>query len=284
MRIRYSAMAVVVSTFYKFVRIEDCEALRAALGAFCCARAIKGTILIAPEGLNATVSGSAEAIAELHAELRGDPRFCDLATKESSAARHPFDRLKVKIKSEIVTFGQSSADPSRRVGRYVKPERWNDLIDDPDVVLIDTRNDYEVGIGTFAGALNPQTKTFSEFPDFVTRELQGRKKSKIAMFCTGGIRCEKASSYLMSIGYETVFHLEGGILKYLESVPAEDSRWRGECFVFDGRVALEHGVLEGSHVRCDTCGSPVHKAAGASACFQCVTREISDTPASRRSE
>ena len=262
-------MSVVVSTFYKFVGIEDCEALRGDLGAFCCARRMKGTILIAAEGLNATVSGDADAIDLLHAHLRSDPRFSDLTDKRSHAEAHPFARLKVKIKPEIVTFGARAADPSKRVGRYVKAEDWNALLDDPDVVVVDARNAYEVAIGTFDGARDPGTRTFSEFPDYVARELAADKDKKIAMFCTGGIRCEKASSYLLGQGFEEVYHLKGGILKYLETAPKSESRWRGECFVFDERVALDHGVVVGGHARCAGCGDPVPKSDGEPLCAGC---------------
>jgi UPF0176 protein len=250
-------MSITVTAFYKFVAIDDCAALKASLHATCSELGIRGTILLAPEGINATVSGSAAAIEKLHAHLRADPRFACLTTKESQFAAHPFQRLKVKIKPEIVTFGAEDADPGHQVGNYVAPERWNDLIGDPSVTVIDTRNAYEVAIGTFPGAIDPKTSAFSEFKDFARAQLDPSKHAKVAMFCTGGIRCEKASAYLLSLGFPEVYHLEGGILKYLETVPADESLWQGECFVFDERVALEHGVKAGTHHLCPDCGYPV---------------------------
>jgi UPF0176 protein len=246
-----------VAAFYKFVAIEDLAVLQRDLREVCAARAIKGTILLAAEGINATVSGSADAVAALVDLLRADSRFIDLAVKLSQSDDHPFERLKVKIKPEIVTFGVPEVRPSITTGNLVEPEAWNALISEPDVLLIDTRNDYEVAVGTFAGALNPETRAFGEFPDYVARELAGEKKRKIAMFCTGGIRCEKASAWLKAEGFTNVHQLSGGILKYLERVPPAESFWRGECFVFDARVALEHGVRQGRHGLCSECGYPV---------------------------
>ncbi len=239
-------MAVVVSTFYKFVAISDSEAMRASLLKLCHSSAIRGTIVIASEGVNATVSGKAPAIAALLTELRSDRRFSDLPSREFEARDHPFGRLKIKIKPEIVTFGAPEADRLQRVGRYVKPEDWDALIGDPDVILIDARNTYEIAVGSFAGARDPGTRSFSEFPAFVERELGGDKHKRIAMFCTGGIRCEKASSYLLSQGFVEVYQLQGGILNYLTRAPPDASPWRGACFVFDGRVTLGFGGAEGS--------------------------------------
>jgi UPF0176 protein len=250
-------MSITVTAFYKFVTIADPPALRQELLALARAQAIKGTILIAPEGINATIAGPDAGIRQVLAHLRADPRFVDLASKESYADEIPFGRLKVRLKREIVTLRRPEADPSRRVGTYVKPERWNALIADPEVVVIDTRNAYEVGIGTFPGALDPMTRSFSEFPDFVAANLDPARHKRVAMFCTGGIRCEKASAFMLAQGFPEVYHLEGGILKYLETVPHEQSLWQGECFVFDERVALEHGVKPGSHVMCKACGAPI---------------------------
>ena len=250
-------MTITVSAFYKFVGLEDCEALRARLLDLCAAKTIKGTILLAPEGINATISGPDADIRAVLAWLRADARFADLASKESYAETHPFGRLKVKLKPEIVTFGVSEADPSKCVGTYVKPEDWNAILRAPDVVVLDTRNAYEVAIGTFERAIDPGTRAFSDLPRFVKANLDPARTPKVAMFCTGGIRCEKASAYLLSLGFPEVYHLEGGILKYLETVPPEDSLWRGECFVFDERVALEHGVKPGTHTLCPECGAPI---------------------------
>lgn len=250
-------MTVTISTFYKFVSVADPPGLKHELASFCCARAIKGTILVASEGINATVSGRGDSVRDLLAHLRADPRFCDLVSKDSFADDHPFGRLKVRLKREIVTLKAPEADPTRLVGTYVKPEDWNALIARGDVVLIDTRNDFEVAIGTFEGAIDPRTRVFSEFPEYVKANLDPAKTPKVAMFCTGGIRCEKASAYMLAHGFGEVYHLEGGILKYLETIPPEESLWRGECFVFDERVALEHGVVPGTYAMCPKCGAPV---------------------------
>ncbi len=249
-------MSVVVATFYKFVSLPDFAQKQPLLQDFCGDRAIKGTILLAPEGVNGTIAGSREAIAAVLDFIKQDSRFADLEHKESTAATPPFDRLKVKLKREIVTLGQPQADPSQQVGTYVDPQDWNALITDPEVLVIDTRNDYEVSIGTFAHAQNPHTASFREFPDYAA-QLDPAQHKKIAMFCTGGIRCEKASSYLVSQGFAEVYHLKGGILKYLEEIPATESLWQGECFVFDQRVAMQHGLEAGSHDSCLSCGAPV---------------------------
>ena len=249
--------AYLVAAFYKFVAIDDPAALQADLREFCAVRAIKGSILIAREGINATMSGAERDVRALIDVLGADPRFSDLAVKFSAAGRHPFQRLKVKVKPEIVTFGIGETRPSAPTAHAVEPEDWNALISDPDAVVVDTRNEYEVEVGTFEGARNPHTRSFREFPDFVARELAGNRQKKIAMFCTGGIRCEKASAYLLSEGFQNVYQLKGGILRYLERVAPADSLWRGECFVFDERVALEHGVRQGRHELCQRCGHPV---------------------------
>jgi len=250
------AARTTVAAFYKFVDIDDPAALQRALQSFCADRDVKGTILVAHEGINATISGPGADISAVVGELRSDPRFANLGIKYSHASAHPFQRFKVKVKREIVTFGVPGLHPSALTGHLVDPKDWNALISDPDVIVIDTRNDYEFGIGTFEGARNPRTRSFGEFRDYVSAELQGAPEKRIAMFCTGGIRCEKASSYLLAQGFTDVHQLSGGILKYLEEIPADESLWRGECFVFDERVALEHGVHQGHHELCARCGSP----------------------------
>ena len=270
-------MTVTVAAFYKFVTIDEPETLRASVATACAENGILGTILIAHEGINATVSASQEAINAFVVWLESDVRFESLAVKMSNAQSAPFKRMKVRVKPEIVTFGVAGVSPSGQAGTYVAPDAWNALIQDPDVVVIDTRNAYEVAIGTFDGAIDPKTDAFSDFPDYVARHLNPAQHKRVAMFCTGGIRCEKASSYLLSKGFPEVYHLEGGILKYLETVPEEASLWRGECFVFDGRVALQHGVEEGTHAHCWVCGYPVVKAVAKGAgdapeCASCGAR------------
>ncbi len=253
-----------VAALYKFAEVTDTAAWQAALAAFCCARQIRGTILLAPEGINGTVAGTAEAIDTLVAFLLSDPlfegRLEGAEIKFSSAAQMPFHRMKVRIKQEIVTLRAPEANPAQRVGTYVAPADWNRLITRNDIVLIDTRNDYEVALGSFAGALDPRTRSFTEFKQFVAQHLDPRREKKVAMFCTGGIRCEKASSYLLAQGFEEVFHLKGGILNYLEKVPEAESRWRGECFVFDERVAVGHGLVQGEASLCRACRMPLTPA------------------------
>jgi UPF0176 protein len=231
-------MTIVVSAFYKFATIADPPALRAELLAVLTAGAMKGTILVAPEGINGTVSGTPDAISALHAVLRNDPRFCDMPTKNASTDRHPFERMKVKLKREIITLRRPEADPLQRTGIRIAPQDWNALLGAGDVLLIDTRNSYEVATGTFEGAVDPSMAHFTDWPDYVARSLDPVRHRKIAMFCTGGIRCEKASAYLLARGFETVYQLDGGILAYLAAVPAAQSRWRGSCFVFDERGAV----------------------------------------------
>ncbi len=228
----------VVAAFYHFTDLSDYETLQAPLKEFCDRYQLKGTILLAKEGINSTIAGSREAIAALLTYLRNDPRLQNLEHKESYCEGIPFQRMKVRLKKEIVTLGVPDIDPRHRVGIYVDPQDWNALINDPDVVIIDTRNNYEVEFGTFKGAINPNLETFGEFPDYVRSQLNPEKHQKVAMFCTGGIRCEKASAYMLSQGFDEVYHLKGGILKYLEEVPAEESIWEGECFVFDDRVSI----------------------------------------------
>ncbi len=259
-------MTFTVSAFYKFVTIENLADVRAAVLGECAARQIKGTILLATEGINGTIAGSRASIGQFESWLRSDPRFADLETKRSTSAQVPFQRLKVKIKREIVTFGVPDANPALQAGIYVAASDWNALIRDPDMTLIDTRNAYEFKVGTFPGAVDPQTAAFNDFPEFVRTTLDPKVHRKVAMFCTGGIRCEKASAFMLAEGFQQVFHLKGGILKYLETVPHEDSLWQGECFVFDERVAVQHGLEEGEHRLCEVCGHPV--ASGAS-CPHC---------------
>ncbi|MET0547414.1 MAG: rhodanese-related sulfurtransferase [Caulobacterales bacterium] len=251
------ASFIVVAALYKFVRLPDFAEMRAPLREAMQAHGVKGTILLAQEGINGTIAGSRDGIDAMLAALKADPRLANLEHKESYCEKQPFLRAKVRLKKEIVTFGVPAADPNARVGRYVEAKDWNALIADPEVLLIDTRNDYEVAIGTFEGAIDPKTASFGEFPDFVRANFDPAKHKKIAMFCTGGIRCEKASSYMLSEGFENVFHLKGGILKYLEQQPAEESKWRGECFVFDHRVAVGHGLAPSKLEECYGCRRPL---------------------------
>jgi UPF0176 protein len=241
-------MSHKVAAFYQFARLPDFRELREPLRKLCADLELKGSVLLAHEGINGTVAGQAEAIdhfvdALRHADLF-DGRLDRLALKFSAASAMPFGRLKVRLKKEIVTFGDAAADPTRQVGTYVEPEDWNELIAAPDTIVIDTRNAFEVAIGTFEGAIDPSITSFGQFKQFAARHLDPVRDRKVAMFCTGGIRCEKASSYLLSQGFSEVYHLKGGILNYLEHVAQHDSRWRGECFVFDERVALGHGLRE----------------------------------------
>jgi len=252
--------SIVVTALYHFVRLEDFEAYRQPLLDLMNEESIRGTLLLAVEGINGTVAGSAPAIERLLSWLKAQAPFAGLSHKESYCDEMPFYRTKVKLKKEIVTMGVDGIDPRHIVGTYVKPEAWNDLISDPDVLLVDTRNDYEVAIGTFKGAINPNTKTFREFPDYVQEQLDPGKHKKVAMFCTGGIRCEKSTAFLKQQGFDEVYHLEGGILKYLEEVPAEQSLWQGECFVFDNRVTVKHGLEPGGYDQCHACRMPISEA------------------------
>jgi UPF0176 protein len=247
----------LTAALYKFVSLPDYQALQAPILETCIAHNIKGTLLLALEGINGTIAGKTEDIHAVLDYLRRDARFSDLEHKESYADSHPFYRMKVKLKKEIVTMGVSGVDPNEIVGTYVKPEDWNAIISDPDVILLDTRNDYETHIGTFKGAIDPKTSTFREFPKFVAQNLDKTKNKKVAMFCTGGIRCEKASSFMKQQGFEEVYHLQGGILKYLETVPKEESLWEGECFVFDQRVGVKHGLEVGEYDQCYACRMPL---------------------------
>ncbi len=241
-------MPYKVAAFYQFAALPDFRELREPLRATCARLGLKGSVLLAHEGINGTLAGDASAIAELVEELQHGAlfggRLDHLELKFSHAAAMPFQRLKIRLKKEIVTLGDSTADPARRVGVYVEPADWNTLIASPDTLVIDTRNAFEVAMGTFPGAVDPGIKSFGQFRAFAARHLDPAKHRKVAMFCTGGIRCEKASAWLLSRGFAEVYHLKGGILKYLEGVPEAESRWRGECFVFDDRVALGHGLRE----------------------------------------
>ena len=248
---------IVVAALYKFVSLPDYQELRQPLLEHCLAQGIKGTLLLASEGINGTVAGSRAAIDSLLAYLKADERLATVSHKESFHEELPFYRMKVKLKKEIVTMGVEGIDPKQVVGTYVKPQDWNALISDPDVVLVDTRNDYEVEVGTFQNAVDPRTKTFREFPQYVKDNMDPAKQKKVAMFCTGGIRCEKSTAYMKEQGFEEVYHLEGGILKYLEEVPAEESMWEGECFVFDNRVTVDHQLEKGNYDQCHACRRPI---------------------------
>ncbi|GAB2894037.1 oxygen-dependent tRNA uridine(34) hydroxylase TrhO [Paralcaligenes ginsengisoli] len=261
----------LIAALYKFVRLADYQALQGPLLACCEANQVKGTLLLAEEGINGTIAGPHDGVAAVLAHLRSDPRLQALTHKDSWSDKMPFYRMKVKLKREIVTMGVPNVHAGTMAGTYVKPDEWNQLIDDPDVVVVDVRNDYEVSIGSFAGAVNPHTASFSEFPEWVKAQSADggllSSKSRVAMFCTGGIRCEKSTAYLRSQGFDEVYHLEGGILKYLETVPPEESRWDGECFVFDERVSVLHGLATGHYELCRACRLPLGPADKASEFF-----------------
>lgn len=247
----------VIAALYHFTRFEDPEDIRGPLQALCEAEGISGTLLLAREGVNGTIAGPRAGIDRVLAHLRSLPGCAGLEHKQSQSEDQPFRRLKIRIKHEIVTMGQPDVDPGARVGHYVAPEDWNDLIRSPDVAVIDTRNDYEVAIGTFEGAVDPGTGSFRDFPAWWDANKERFHNKRIAMFCTGGIRCEKSTNYLLGQGVEEVYHLKGGILKYLEEVPEEETAWEGECFVFDGRVSVGHGLREGAHELCHACRRPI---------------------------
>ncbi len=265
-------LPICVAALYKFASVTDAEKRRDALAGLCDAAGIKGTILIAREGLNGTVAGTDPAIEQVLSGIRSIPGFEELEVKFSRAATMPFHRMKVRIKPEIVTMGQPDIDPLADVGQYVAPADWNALISDPDTIVIDTRNDYETAVGTFKGAIDPDLKTFRDFPAWFRAErerLLGQgKPPKVAMFCTGGIRCEKSTAFLKSEGMEEVYHLKGGILKYLETVPAEETLWEGECFVFDQRVTVGQGLAPGSYQLCHACRRPLTAEDAASDLFE----------------
>lgn len=251
---------IVVAALYKFANLPDYREKKTSLLDHCVKNGIKGTLLLASEGINGTVAGTRHAIDSLLNFLKSDTRLADLEHKESYCDTQPFYRTKVKLKKEIVTLGVPGVDPSKLVGKHVTASEWNALIADPEVLVIDTRNNYEVSIGAFKGAVNPNTTTFREFPEFVAQHLQTAKDKKIAMYCTGGIRCEKSTSYLLQQGFNNVFHLKGGILKYLEEIPAEQSLWEGECFVFDNRVAVNQDLAPGEFDQCHGCRNPLSVA------------------------
>ncbi|MGI9250338.1 MAG: rhodanese-related sulfurtransferase [Pseudohongiellaceae bacterium] len=270
---------IVVAALYRFVNFPEFADFREPLLTEMMAHEVRGTLLLAGEGINGTIAGSRTGVDAVLAFLGQDQRFANLETKESRVAQNPFYRAKVKLKKEIVTMGVAGIDPNHSAGTYVQPDEWNALISDPDVLLLDTRNEYEVKIGTFEGAVNPHTESFRQFPDYVkqhltpTNESQNKagttaetkaKPKKIAMFCTGGIRCEKSTAYLKQQGFEDVYHLKGGILKYLQEVPQSESKWRGECFVFDNRVTVNHQLEQGSYDQCHACRMPISAADKAS--------------------
>jgi len=253
-------MTFTVAAFYQFTHLAEPASLRGPLVQVATGAGVKGTVLLAYEGINGTIAGSRAGIDTVLAHIRTLPGCTGLDWKESTAAENPFRRLKVRLKAEIVTLGVPGTDPNARVGIYVAPEDWNAVVTDPDTVVIDTRNDYEVAIGSFIGAIDPATASFGAFPDWWARNHNRFAGKRVAMFCTGGIRCEKASSYLLGQGVPEVLHLKGGILKYLEDVAPDQSCWRGECFVFDERVAVGHGLRQGTHSLCHACGRPVAPA------------------------
>ena len=248
---------ITVAALYRFVRLDNYPALQAPLQEQMNANGVRGTLLLASEGVNGTIAGPQAGIDSVLAFLNSDPRLTPIEVKFSYCDEMPFRRARVRLKKEIVTLGVDGIDPNQSVGTYVEPEQWNELISDPNVVVIDTRNDYEVAIGAFEGAIDPHTHSFREFPEFVDKNLDPNVHTKVAMYCTGGIRCEKSTSLLKQKGFKEVYHLRGGILKYLERIPASESKWQGECFVFDERVSVGHGLSVGEKVLCYACGWPV---------------------------
>ena len=250
-------MEQTVATFYQFAHLPDCLDWQKKLRTQCKKLNVLGTIILAEEGINATLSSNAKGIAEIMAFIKKDDRFANMPFRTSVTPRQTFYRIRVAVRKEIVTLGDASVNPNDQVGTYIEPKEWNKIIQDPDVLTIDTRNDYEVEIGTFEGAVNPKTQTFGQWADFVKKHWGKEKKKKIAMYCTGGIRCEKASAHLVQNGFEQVYHLRGGILHYLEKMKEETSKWKGECFVFDHRVSVIHGLLDGKAKLCFSCRWPL---------------------------
>ncbi|MBT8069481.1 MAG: rhodanese-related sulfurtransferase [Xanthomonadales bacterium] len=246
-----------VAAFYKFTDLDDLKSLQRDIREVCEESGLLGTVLLAREGINGTVAGPGNSIRNLFDHLRSYPQFADLGNKLSCCERNPFYRMKVRLKKEIVTLGVEGIDPVHQAGEYVAPEKWNDLISQPGVRLVDTRNNYEFELGTFDGAENPRTTSFREFPDWVEANLGDDREQPVAMFCTGGIRCEKSTSLLRKMGYKRVYHLEGGILNYLEKIPAGESKWQGDCFVFDNRVSVDHDLAEGRYELCPACRMPL---------------------------
>jgi len=285
-----STPKIIVTALYHFVYLESFEQLRQPLLDVMLENEVRGTLLLASEGINGTIAGEKKGMDNVLNWLRQDERLASFDTKVSYAVENPFYRTKVKLKKEIVTMGVKGIDPKLKVGRYVKPNDWNALISDPDTVLIDTRNDYEFQIGSFKNAINPNTDTFREFPKYVKENLDPKKNKKVAMFCTGGIRCEKSTAYLIEQGFEEVYHLQGGVLQYLEDVPKEDTMWEGECFVFDNRVAVNHDLEKGSYDQCYACRYPITKEEMASkdyeegiSCPHCID-SVTDAQRQRFSE
>ena len=252
-----SGSKVVVAALYRFAELPDFATMREPLHDVMLVCEVRGTLLLAAEGINGTIAGSRSGVDKVLDWLRKDERFHGLEAKESTVEENPFYRTKVKLKKEIVTMGVEGIDPKHIVGTYVEPKDWNALLDDPELVLIDTRNQYEVEIGTFEKAENPSTTSFREFPQYVKDNLDPKKAKKVAMFCTGGIRCEKSTAYLKQQGFDEVYHLKGGILKYLEEVPKEQTKWQGECFVFDNRVTVDHDLEQGNYDQCHGCRMPI---------------------------
>ena len=250
-------MEQTVATFYQFANLPDCINWQRKLRTHCKKFNVLGTIILAEEGINGTVSSSAEGIKEILAIIKNEERFSQMPYRISTTPRKTFYRIRVVVRKEIVTLGDASINPNERVGTYVEPKNWNKIIQDPDTIVIDTRNDYEVELGTFEGATNPNTETFCQWDEYVKKNLQSQKDKKVAMFCTGGIRCEKASSHLLQNGFKEVYHLKGGILNYLDKVEPEDSLWKGECFVFDHRVSVVHGLKDGDSKICFGCRWPL---------------------------
>lgn len=278
---------IIIAALYHFTRFDDPAALREPLLTLCVAEGVRGSLLLAKEGVNGTIAGPRAGIDAVLAALRALPGCAGLEHKESYSEKMPFRRVKIKLKREIVTMGQPDVDPLARVGSYIAPQDWNALINEPDVVLIDTRNDYEVGIGTFEGAIDPDIRSFREFPKWWEDNRDAFRGKRVAMFCTGGIRCEKSTNYLLGQGVNEVFHLKGGILKYLEEVPTEASQWNGECYVFDGRVSVGHGLVPGDYDSCHACRRPISAADKArpeyergACCHHCVN-EYSQTDRDR---
>ncbi|WP_379546180.1 rhodanese-related sulfurtransferase [Qipengyuania sp. DSG2-2] len=280
-------LPIQVAALYRFTPFPDPAALREPLLAACNEAGVKGTILLAPEGINGTIAGPDSAVEAVLAHIRALPGCAELELKTSRAAEMPFYRMKVRLKKEIVTMGQPSVDPTASVGRYVSPHEWNEVVADPDTILIDTRNDYEVAAGQFKGAIDPKTETFRDFPAWFRDrrdELLGQGKTpRVAMYCTGGIRCEKSTSFLRGEGVEDVVHLKGGILKYLETVPEDESLWEGECFVFDERVTVKHGLETGTHALCRACRRPLDEKARQHpdyvegvGCAECITERTDE--------
>ena len=271
---------LVVAALYRFTALPDCAAMREPLLDLLLAQAVRGTLLLAPEGINGTIAGTRTGINAVLEFLQRDPRLTKLEVTESQASTNPFLRSKVKLKKEIVTMGVPGIDPRHHAGTYVEPKDWNALISDPEVLVLDTRNNYEVHIGSFDGAVNPHTETFRQFPDYVATQLHPQRHKKIAMFCTGGIRCEKSTAYLKQQGFAEVYQLKGGILNYLQQIPATESTWHGECFVFDDRVTVTHQLTPGSYAQCHACRMPLSAAEQASehyrqglSCPHCYQRQ-----------